>query len=202
MTTVPIAAQREHAVDVQPRRRVELVALSHELGRVRERRAQLVEPGAGLRAHGDDRRARHELARLLERELERLRVDRVRLRHRDDAALDPEQPQDRQVLVRLRPRALGGVDDEQEEVDPGRARDHRPHEPLVPRHVDEREPASVGQLERRVAELDRDPASLLLGQPVGVLAGQRADEPRLAVVDVAGGADGQRHRASIKPSSI
>ena len=57
--------------------------------------------------------------------------------------------------------------------------------------------APVAQLERRVAELDRDAAPLLLRQPVGVLAGQRADEPRLAVVDVPGGADGQRHRASI-----
>ena len=61
-----------------------------------------------------------------------------------------------------------------------------------PGHVDEREPAAVGQLERRVAEVDRDPALLLLGQPVGVLPGQRADEPRLAVVDVPGGADRQR----------
>ena len=62
------------------------------------------------------------------------------------------------MLVRLRPRALGGVDHEQEEVDPGRAGHHRAHEALVPRHVDEREPAAVGQLERRVAEVDRDPA--------------------------------------------
>ena len=46
------------------------------------------------------------------------------------------------------------------------------------------------------------PRCLLLGQPVGVLAGQRAHEPRLAVVDVTGGADRQRHRASIRPSSI
>ena len=60
-----------------------------------------------------------------------------------------------------------------------------------PGHVDEREPAAVGQLERRVAEVDRDPALLLLGQPVGVLAGQRPDEPRLAVVDVPRGADGR-----------
>src|SRR5207248_841307 len=59
-----------------------------------------------------------------------------------------------------------------------------------------------GKLERRVAEVDRDPALALLGQPVGVLAGQRSHEPRLPVVDVAGGADRQRHLASIGPSSI
>ena len=63
-----------------------------------------------------------------------------------------------------------------------------------PGHVDEREPRPVGQVERRVAEVDRDPARLLLGQPVGVLAGQRPDEPGLPVVDVPRCADRQRHR--------
>ena len=47
------------------------------------------------------------------------------------------------------------------------------------------------------------PALLLLGQAVGVLAGQCPDEPRLAVVDVAGGADRQRHaRTAAATSSI
>ena len=123
------AAQREDAVDVEPRRprgRSRVDGGRGECG------AQLVEPGAGLRAHRDDLRAGDELSRLLERELERLRVDRVRLRHRDDAAVDAEQAQDREVLVRLRPRALARVDHEQEEVDAGRARDHVAHEALVP----------------------------------------------------------------------
>ena len=93
------------------------------------------------------------------------------------------------MLVRLRPRALARVDHEQEEVDPGRAGDHRADEPLVPGHVDHRQPPPVGQLERRVAEVDRDPAPLLLRKAVRVLAGERPDEPRLAVVDVPGGAD-------------
>ena len=162
-------------------------------GDARERGAQLVEAGAGLRRHHDDLGARCELVRLVEGELERLLVDRVRLRDGDDAVLDAEQAQHREVLVRLRARTFLRVDHEQEEVDAGRAGDHRAHEPLVPGHVDEREAAAVGQLERRVAEVDRDPARLLLGQPVGVLAGERAHEPGLAVVDVAGGADGQRH---------
>ena len=137
--------------------------------------------------------ARNELLRLDARELERLLVDRVGLRQRDDAVLDPEQAQDREVLVRLRARSLAGVDHEQEEVDAARARDHRADEALVARDVDDREARPVGQLERRVAEVDRDPALVLLGQPVGVLAGQRLDERRLAVVDVTCGADRQRH---------
>ena len=76
-----------------------------------------------------------------------------------------------------------------------------------PGHVDHRQPPPGRQLERRVAELDRDPARLLLGQPVGVDAGERADEDGLAVVDVAGGAErGQggvslRMRSSFVPGS-
>ena len=170
--------------------------LQHKLGGLRERFAELVQPVAGLGAHGDDRRARHQLARLLHRQLERLGVDRVRLRHRHDAVLDPEQPHDREVLVRLRPRPLARVDHEQEEVDAGRARDHVADEALVARHVDQREPAPVGEVERRVAEVDRDPPLLLLGQPVGVLSGQRPHEPRLAVVDVPGGAYRERHAST------
>src|SRR6185503_12200609 len=150
---------------------------------------------------GDHLRPRHELARLLDRELERLRVDGVRLRHRDDSLLDAEEPEDREVLVRLRPGALARVDHEQEQVDPRRPRDHRADEPLVPGHVDEREPPAVGELERRVSERDRDPAPALLRQPVGVLARQRLDEPRLAVVDVAGGADRQRHARTAAATS-
>ena len=41
---------------------------------------------------------------------QRLLVDRVDLRDRDDTVLDPEQADDREVLVRLRPGALGRVD--------------------------------------------------------------------------------------------
>jgi hypothetical protein len=38
-------------------------------------------------------------------------------------------------------------------------------------------------------DVDGDAALLLLLEPVGVDAGQRLDEARLAVVDVAGGTD-------------
>ena len=53
----------------------------------------------------------------------------------------------------------------------------------------------VASVERSEAELDRDAAAALLGQPVGLAAGQRAHQGRLAVIDVAGGADRERHRA-------
>ena len=102
--------------------------------------------------------------------------------------VDAEQPKDLEVLVRLRARPLARVDDEQEQVDAGRARHHRAHEALVAGDVDHRQPAAARQVERRVAELDRDPPRLFLGQPVGVRARQRLDERRLAVIDVARGA--------------
>jgi hypothetical protein len=185
-------AQREDPVDVQAHR--PLVALRLD-GCAPERGAQLVEPRARLRAHGDDLRFGDELACLAQRELELLVVDGVGLRDRDDPALDAEQPENRQVLVRLWARAFTCIDDEQEEVDSRCPGDHGSDEPLVSGHVDERQSPAVRELERRVAEIDRDPALLFLGQPVRVLAGERPHEPRLAVVDVAGRSDGQRHVA-------
>jgi hypothetical protein len=97
------------------------------------------------------------------------------------------------VLVRLRAGAFTRIDHEQEQIDTGRAGDHRAHEAFMARNVDHGEPAAVGKLERRIAEIDRDPASLLLWKPVRVLPCQRSHEPRLAVVDVTRGADRQRH---------
>ncbi len=97
------------------------------------------------------------------------------------------------MLVRLQACALAGVDHEQEEIDARRPRDHRADEPLVAGDVDQRQPAAVSELERRVPEVDRDAAPLLLRQPVRVLPRQGPDEPRLAVVDVPRCPDGQRH---------
>ena len=81
------------------------VVLRYPVGHLGQRRSQLVEAGSGARARRDDASARHELFRLDARELERLLVEEVGLRERDDAVLDPEQAQDREVLVRLRPCA-------------------------------------------------------------------------------------------------
>src|SRR3954463_12499298 len=168
---------------------------------VRECGAQLVETRACARTDRDDGSARHELFRLCPGELERLLVDEIRLRQRDDAALDPEQPQDCEMLERLRPCTLGCVDHEQEQVDTAPAGDHRAHEALVARDVDDGQARAVGQLERRVAEIDRDAALALLRQPVGVLPRQRLDERGLAVVDVTGGTDRQRHALTAAATS-
>ena len=78
------------------------------------------------------------------------------------------------------------------EVDTGGAGHHGAHEALVAGHVDDADPPAAGQLELGIAELDRDAALALLAQAVGVGAGQAGDERRLAVVDVTGGAQGER----------
>ena len=146
---------------------------------------------------GDDGRAldagaREQLLDVGAHELEPLLVGEVGLRERDDAALDAEQVDDREVLARLRHDAVVGGDHEQHDVDAGRAGDHLAHELLVAGHVDDAHRAPARQLELREAELDGDAALLLLRQAVGIGAGERLDERGLAVVDVPGGAENER----------
>ena len=62
-------------------------------------------------------------------------------------------------------------------------------ETLVARHVHEAEPQRRRQFQVREAEVDGDAAALLFFQAVGVDAGQRLDQRRLAVIDVARRAD-------------
>ena len=133
--------QREDPVDVEPGREVG-PALLDLVGHLAERDPEGVEALAGDAADGHDRGVGDELTRLLDGELERLLVDGVGLGHGDDAAVDAEQAQDREVLVRLRPCALRRVEHEEIEVDPRCPGDHRPHEPLVPRDVDQRRPSA------------------------------------------------------------
>jgi hypothetical protein len=155
------AAKREDPVDVQPGGALRPRRLGGSVRDARERRPQLVQPLTCLRADRDRFGLRYELVRLGERQLEGLLVDRIRLRHGDHAAPDPEQAEDRQVLVGLRPCALGGVDHEQEKVDSGRPGDHVADEPLVSGNVHEGDGPAVGELERGVAEIYRDSALLL-----------------------------------------
>jgi hypothetical protein len=164
-------------------------AAPRALGGALERRAQVVEARAGARRHDDPLGRGQQLRGLTHGPR---RVGEVRLGHRHHALGHAERGQHRRVLARLRHHAVVGGDDHQIQVDAGRAGDHRAHEALVAGHVDDAQRAAGGQLQRRVAERDRDPARLLLGQPVGVGAGQRQHDRRLAVVDVARRAERQR----------
>jgi hypothetical protein len=187
----PGAADGENAVDVQSRPQLRGWTGRYPIRRALERGAKLVEPGA--RAHADRHAlgVRQQLGRLREREL---RVGEVRLGDRDDARADPERGEHRRVLAGLRHHPVVGGDDHQEQVDARRPGHHRAHEALVAGDVDHRQLPAGAQPERGEAELDRDPPGVLLGQPVGVPPGEGGDERGLAVIDVSGGAQGERLR--------
>ena len=82
-----------------------------------------------------------------------------------------QQAADVEVLARLRHHRFVGRDDQQHAVDAADARQHRPHETLVPRHVDKRD---AGVADRRVGkpELDGDAARFFFLEAIGIDAGQ------------------------------
>ena len=82
-------------------------------------------------------------ADLARRERERLVVDEVALRERDDPAVDAEDVEDLQVLLGLRLPPLVGRDDEQHQADRPDAGEHVADEPLVARDVDEADLAAA-----------------------------------------------------------
>ncbi len=188
--------QDEHPVDGHPEYSP-VLALGHEAALLPDRRFQAVEAGAGERRDRDDRSAGHERAHeeRFDLALERRQpagVDEVALGQRDDAARNVEELEDIEVLARLDADTLVGGDDEQGEVDVARARDHRLDEFLVAGNVDEDDLLVVaGRVHEDEPELDGQAALLFLGQGVGVDAGERLDEGRFTVVDVARRPDDQ-----------
>src|SRR5207245_10372149 len=106
--------------------------------------------------------------------------------------------QDVQVLLRLGHHPVVGSHGEEHEVHAMCAGEHVADEPLVPGHVDDARAHAFRPVEVGEAEIDRDAALLLLLQTVGVLPGERADERRLAVVDVPRRPDDEGH---LQPSS-
>ena len=155
-----------------------------------EGRAHLARRRRRVRAeHGTTTALREQLGHLA---LRARRVGEVGLGHRDDAVAHAERGEHRGVLERLGHHAVVGGDDHQVEVDPRRAR--RPSCARSARGPARRRPTAgaptAGRAARsRARSRCRAPSR---GQAVGVHAGQRGDERRLAVVDVAGGAEGER----------
>ncbi len=152
--------------------------------------AEVGEALAARRADGDDLHARADERGHLGRRGGR--VGEVRARDGHHAGSDAQQAQHRQVLARLGHDAVVGGDAQQVAVDAGRAGDHVAHEALVAGDVHQAQPPPRGQRQRREAQLDRDAACLLGLEVVGVAAGQRQHQGRLAVVHVPGRAEDQR----------
>ena len=100
------------------------------------------------------------------------------------------------MLLRLRHPALVGGNDEQSDVDGLDPGEHVLQEALVPGHVDERDLARRLESHPCEPEVDGQPAFLLLSPSIGVTTGERLDQGRLAVVDMAGGPD-QRQPATM-----
>ena len=92
------------------------------------------------------------------------------------------------MLARLRHDAVIECHDEKRRIDAAGAGQHRVHEALVAGDIDKAHGA-IGRVGIGIAEIDGDAAPLLLGEAVGVDAGERLHQRRLAMVDVAGGAD-------------
>ena len=97
----------------------------------------------------------------------------VELRDGDDGAADAQDLARGDVLAGLRHDALVGSDDEQDELHPGRARDHGVHEPAVAGDVDDADGHPVAEIPRSEAEFDGDAAAFLLREAVGVDACER-----------------------------
>ncbi len=169
-----------------------------------ERRPELVEARPCGRGDDDDRGAGED------RSVEQvtrggghfgcpLRCHGVGLRDDRQAIGDAERVEQLEVLERLRPRSVVGRDDEECGVDLARPDEHVSNELVVPRDVDEVELRAVRQIEVGVADVDRHPPPPLLGQTIGIDPRQRAEQRRLAVVDVARGPDDDGHDGSAAP---
>ena len=183
----PEAFHREDAIDRQSRDTVSGVS-PHSRGGGDQGRTKFVEALARFRRHGHHRRAlekrpRDQLTHLEPHELQRLGVNQVRLRHRDEPGRHAQQPADVEMLSRLRHHRLVGGDHEHHEIDPADAGQHVLDKALVTRDIDE---GDVQVIEHEVGkpEVDRDAAGFLFLQPVGIGAGERANQSALAVVDV------------------
>ena len=114
-----------------------------------------------------------------------------------DAVAHPQQVEDLNVLHGLGADPVVGGDHEEARVALAGADQHVADEPVVARDVDEVDLRPVGERQPGVADVDRHAARPLLGEAVGVDPRERAQERRLAVVDVPGGAEDDAHRGTM-----
>src|ERR1700677_2059522 len=119
-----------------------------------------------------------------------------------------EQRADSEMFFGLRLDSLFSGDDQHDGVDATGSRKHVADEQTVSRHVDktDSQPSSIGCdcIQRREAKIDGNAAPFFLRQAISVNSGERTDQGRLAVIDMAGGSnddgsDRQTHAAG--PSS-
>ena len=190
----------ERPVDPEPRP-PEIGSLGRGGDHPVEGEPQLAQPAAvepvdrhdlGLRQE----RAGHPVGHLQRHQIGLVRIGQAGLGEGDHAGGHAEPIEDPQVLLALRLPPLGRGDDEQAAAHRPHPRQHVLEEADVAGHVDERDLATAGQGADREPEVDGEAALLLLGEAVGIGAGERLHEGRLAMIDVAGGGDDGRLRRS------
>ena len=98
---------------------------------------------------------------------------------------DTQKLQHVHVLSRLRHHALNGRNHQQRNVHARGALHHRAQIVRMPGHVDQADNLAARQHQLAKAELCGHAAAPFDLQTVGVFAGQRLDERRLAVIDMA-----------------
>ena len=185
--------ERERAIDGQARP-VDVPAGRRTREDVRDLVNEIVKAAPRRRRDLDERRGRErgiaeDRGHIRARERRPFIVDQIPLRQCDDAALDAEDAKDRQMLARLGHDALVERHDEQHGIDRTDPGQHVADEVLVTRDVHDAEVPSIRQTQPGETEVDRHPPLALLAEPIGIDAGERRDERRLPMVDVAGRGD-------------
>src|SRR5262249_28147118 len=133
-------------------------------------------------------------------QLQPVRLNQVDLGDDGQPPADVEEVDDLEVLDGLRHHAFIGGHHEQYGVQAVDARQHVADEAGMARDVDDADQAPAGQGQVGEAEVDGHAPPLLLIQAVGIDPGQSLDQRRLAMVDVAGGADDVAHHPRPLPS--
>jgi len=93
------------------------------------------------------------------------------------------------MLARLRPWPLVGGNDQEQEFHARGTREHIVQKAFVAGNVDNARFNAVIEAQMREAQIERHATQTLFDPAIGIGAGERAHQRRLAVVDVAGGAD-------------
>ena len=187
------ARESEHAIDWQPKQVVH--GPVREIRRDGDQRGpQLVQ---ALSAHRRNRQRRvpaypapgQPLCHLRTHHAEPFGVDEIALGEDRNATPHTEQLDNREMLFGLRHDSFVRGNDEEGDVDAGRAGEHVLDEAFVTGDVDDAGLDAIGQRKRGEPEIDRDAAPFLFFPPIGIDPGERLYERGLAVVDMSRGAD-------------
>ena len=187
------AWQCEDAIDRQPKQVVDR-SVREILHNLHQRLFQILHALARQGAHRDRRVPAHSAVRETlgdfgADERQPFVIHEIALGQDGDAASHTEQLDDGEVLLGLWHDPFVGRDDEQGDVNAGRASQHVLDERFVTGDVHDTRLDPAGQRQGGKAEIDRDATALFFFPTVGVHTGERFHQCGLSVVDVSRGAD-------------